>query len=102
MEFKVGNFYEAKEYRDCGYSFSFGQYKLKAINDGFPDKPINNENELDVAKEQWLEGLMGTDQYEKDLNSNWYYWEFPNNENDIEYMWIPESVVREVFITINK
>jgi hypothetical protein len=101
MDYKVGDFYMAKEYKDCGYNFPSGKYKLKAINDGFPDKPINNENELDVAKEQWLEGVMGTDQYEKDVDSNWFFWEFPDNENNIDYMWIPEAVVREVFTPIN-
>jgi len=102
MEFKVGNYYVAKEYKACGYSFPSGKYKLKAINDAFPNKPINNDDdELIVAKQMWLESVIGTDQYEKDVNSNWYYWEFPDNKNDIKYMWIPESVVKEVFIPIN-
>lgn len=101
MKFKVGKFYKAKGYKDSGYNIPSGKYKLKAINDGFPDQPINNDDELIVAKEQWLEGLMGTDQYEEDMNSNWYYWEFPNNENDIDNMWIPTSVVEEVFIPTN-
>lgn len=101
MEFKVGNYYLAKEYKDCGYSFPSGKYKLKAINDAFPNKPIINDDELIVAKEIWLEGVMETDQFDTDRKGNWYFWEFPENTEGIEYMWIPESVVEEVFMPIN-
>ncbi|MFW6026896.1 MAG: hypothetical protein ACOCRX_11190, partial [Candidatus Woesearchaeota archaeon] len=58
---------------------------------------INQEDELAVAKEQWLEGLEGTEQYQQDIEENWYYFKFPENENGIEYMWLPESIVVEVF-----
>jgi len=96
LNFEVGQTYKAKNYLESGYNFPEGEYKLKIIHDGFPKKPIHQEKELVIAKEQWLEGLEGTEQYQVDLNSNWYYFEFPEND-DIDYMWIPESVVKDIF-----
>jgi hypothetical protein len=97
LNLEVGKVYAAKTYLENGYNFPEGEYKLKIIHDGFPEDPINQEEELVIAEEQWLEGLEGTEQYQVDLNSNWYYFEFPENGDDIEYMWIPESVVDDVF-----
>jgi hypothetical protein len=94
---EVGKYYAAKNYKETGYNFPQGKYKLKIIQEGFPEKPMKNENELDVAKEQWLEGIEDTDQWKKDLEGNWYYFEFPENEEGIDFMWVPESVVIEVF-----
>jgi len=97
LNLEVGEVYAAKTYLENGYNFPEGEYKLKIINDGFPEKAINQEDELAVAEEQWLEGLEGTAQYQRDIEDTWYYFEFPENEDGIEYMWIPESVVVEVF-----
>jgi hypothetical protein len=97
LNLEVGEVYAAKTYLENGYNFPEGEYKLKIIHDGFPEDPINQEEELVVAEEQWLEGLEGTAQYQKDIEDTWYYFEFPENEDAIEYMWIPESVVIEVF-----
>lgn len=97
VDYRVGEYYKVKNYLDSGYNFPDGRYKLKIINDGFPEKAINQEDELAVAEEQWLEGLEGTKMYQVDLNSNWYYFKFPNNSDNIKYMWIPASVVKEVF-----
>ncbi|KXS38610.1 MAG: hypothetical protein AWU54_2202, partial [Candidatus Frackibacter sp. T328-2] len=52
-------------------NFPEGEYKLKIIHDGFPEDPINQEEELVVAEEQWLEGLEGTEQYQVDLKINY-------------------------------
>jgi len=96
-QFEVGASYQAKNYRDSGYNFPKGEYHLKIIQEGFPEKPVNDEEELVIAEEQWLEGLEGTDQYKTDLEGNWYYFEFPLNDEGVEYMWITESVVFDVF-----
>ncbi len=56
---KVGQEYQAKSYHESGYNFPEGKYKLKVQMEGFPQKPINSEKELEVAKQQWLEGLDG-------------------------------------------
>ena len=93
----VGNTYAAKNYLESGYSFPEGEYVLKIIHDGFPENPINHKNELVVAEEQWLEGLEGTAQYQQDIEGNWYYFELPENDDEIKYIWIPKSVVVEVF-----
>ena len=95
--FKVGEFYTTKTYKESGYNFPEGEYKLKIIREGFPEDPVNDEDELVVAEEQWLEGLEGSDLYQTELKSNWYYFEFPSNDEGIDYMWVPESVVVEVF-----
>ena len=97
IELRVGEYYTAKTYKESGFNFPEGEYKLKIIREGFPESPVNNEDELAIAEEQWLEGLEGSDQYKTDLNSNWYYFKFPINNESIDYMWIPESVVVEVF-----
>jgi hypothetical protein len=97
MRYEVGEFYTAKTYNESGYNFPEGEYKLKIIREGFPDKPVNDEYELVIAEEQWLEGLEETEQYITDMESNWFYFEFPENSDEIEYMWVPESVVLEVF-----
>jgi len=97
LNLEVGKVYAAKTYLKNGYNFPEGEYKLKIIHDGFPEDPINQEEELVIAEEQWLEGLEETEQYQVDLNSNWYYFKFPENDDDIKYMWIPESVVYDVF-----
>lgn len=97
VDYRVGEYYIAENYLDSGYNFPDGEYKLKIINDGFPEKAINQGDELAIAEEQWLEGLEGTTQYQRDIEDTWYYFEFPENEDGIEYMWIPESVVIEVF-----
>jgi len=97
LKYEVGESYTAKSYLQSGYNFPEGEYKLKIIHENFPDKPVNDENELIIAKEEWLEGLEGTEQYQRDLEGNWYYFEFPDNSDSIEYMWIPESIVLEVF-----
>ena len=95
--YQVGEKYKAKTYQECGYNFPEGKYKLKIIREGFPEEPVNDENELDIAEEQWLEGLEGSDQYKTDLKENWYYFKFPLNDEGIDFMWIPETVVSEVF-----
>ena len=95
--YQVREKYKVKSYKKSGYNFPEGEYQLKIIREGFPPTPINDENELDIAEEQFLEGLEGTDQYKKDLDGNWYYFEFPKNKDNIKNMWIPESVVRDVF-----
>lgn len=97
LNLEVGKFYAAKTYKESGYNFPEGEYRLKIIQDGFPKNPINQEEEMVIAEEQWLEGLEGTAQYQKDIEDTWYYFEFPENEDGIESMWIPESVVVEVF-----
>jgi hypothetical protein len=95
--YQVGEKYEAKTYQESGYNFPEGKYQLLIIRKGFPAAPINDQNELDIAEEQFLEGFEGTDQYKKDLNGNWYYFEFPENKNEIKHMWIPKSVAKDVF-----
>ena len=97
LNYEVGNNYITKNYLDSGYNFPEGKYKLKIIREGFPKDPVNNKDELVIAQEQWLEGLEGSDQYKTDLAGNWYYFEFPINDEGIEYMWVPESVVVEIF-----
>jgi hypothetical protein len=97
LNLEVGKVYAAKTYLENGYNFPEGEYKLKIIHDGFPEDPINQEEELVIAEEQWLEGLEETEQYQVDLNSNWYYFKFPENDDNIEYMWIPKSIVKDVF-----
>jgi hypothetical protein len=94
---QVGKKYKIKSYKESGYNFPEGKYKLKIIRDSFPEESVNDGDELFIAKEQWLEGLEGSEQYKTDLEGNWYYFEFPLNNEEIEYMWIPESVVVEVF-----
>jgi len=101
--YQVGKFYKAKTYQECGYNFPEGKYKseekykLKIIREGFPEEPVNDKDELAIAKEQWIEGLEGSDQYKTDLKGNWYYFKFPLNDEGINFMWIPETVVNEVF-----
>ncbi|MFW5794507.1 MAG: hypothetical protein ACOCV1_03380 [Bacillota bacterium] len=95
--YQVGKNYRAKLYKNSGYNFPQGKYKLKIIREGFPEKPINDEDEIDVAEEQWLEGLEGLEQQKTDLEGNWYYFKFPLNDEGIDFMWIPETVVNEVF-----
>lgn len=97
IELRVGEYYTAKTYKESGFNFPEGEYKLKIIREGFPETPVNYEDELVIAEEQWLEGLEGSDQYKTDLEGNWYYFEFPSNDEGIDHMWIPESVVVEVF-----
>lgn len=55
--FEVGKEYCAKSYLECGYNFPEGMYKIKAAVEGFPQNPINDEDELQSAKEQWVEGF---------------------------------------------
>jgi len=95
--YQVGKLYKSKTYQECGYNFPEGKYKLKIIRDGFPEEPVNDEDELAIAEEQWLEGLEGSNQYKTDLKGNWYYFKFPLNDERIDFMWIPETVVNEVF-----
>lgn len=95
--YKVGELYSAKSYKESGFDFPEGEYKLKIIREGFPEKTVNHKDELIIAKEQWIEGLEGSDQYKTDLEGNWYYFEFPVNDENIDYMWIPESVVLVIF-----
>ncbi|ADQ14008.1 hypothetical protein [Halanaerobium hydrogeniformans] len=77
-----------------------GSYKLKIVKDGFPESYCNNNLELEIAREQWLEGLENTDEYSKVFNGKWYYFKFPkNSSNKISSMWIPETIVLEVFKT---
>src|SRR6056297_864560 len=97
LNYQVGEFYKAKTYPESGFNFPEGEYKLKIIREGFPEDPVNDEDELAIAEEKWLEGLEGSDQYQTDLKGNWYYFEFPLNNEGIDYMWIPESVIVEVF-----
>ena len=97
INYNVGEFYTANPYKESGFNFPEGEYKLKIIREGFPERPVNDEDELIIAEEQWLEGLEGSDQYKTDLESNWYYFEFPLNNEGVEYMWVPESVVVKVF-----
>ena len=96
-DYNVGEFYTANPYKESGFNFPEGEYKLKIIREGFPERPVNDEDELIIAEEQWLEGLEGSDQYKTDLESNWYYFEFPLNNEGVQYMWVPESVVVNVF-----
>ncbi|MGP3778806.1 hypothetical protein ACTWKD_08205 [Halanaerobium saccharolyticum] len=95
--YKVGELYKAKSFKESGFNFPEGEYKLKIIREGFPERPINHENELIIAEEQWLEGLEGSSQYKSDIEGNWYYFKFPVNDKKIDYMWLPESVVVDVF-----
>jgi hypothetical protein len=95
--YQVGKFYKSKNYQECGYNFPEGKYKLKIIREFLPEEAVNVKDELAIAEEQWLEGLEGSDQYEIDLEGNWYFFKFPLNEEGIKFMWIPESVVFEVF-----
>ncbi len=95
--YQVGEFYKAKTYKESGYNFPNGKYKLKIIREGFPEDPVNEEDEISVAEEQWLEGLEGSEQYKADQEGNWYYFEFPINDEGIDFMWVPELVVIEVF-----
>jgi len=96
-ELKVGRSYSAMNYLESGYNFPEGEYRLKVVCEGFPDNSVGQGEELIVAREQWLEGLEGSEQYKIDLEGNWYYFEFPENEDGIDGMWIPESVVLDVF-----
>jgi hypothetical protein len=96
IELRVGEYYKAKTYKESGFNFTDGEYKLKIIREGFPETSVNDEDELVIAEEQWLEGLE-SDQYKTDLEGNWYYFEFPINDEGVDYMWVPESVVVEVF-----
>jgi hypothetical protein len=95
--YKVGESYKAKSFNQSGFNFPDGEYKLKIIREGFPESPVNHEDELVIAEEQWLEGLEGSAQYRIDLEGNWYYFEFPINDEGIDYMWVPESVVVDIF-----
>ena len=63
IEFRVGEYYTAKTYKESGFNFPEGEYKLKIIRERFPESPVMEENELIIAKEQWLEGIEGTKQY---------------------------------------
>ena len=92
--FEVGEKYKAKSYLECGYNFPEGKYKIKAKIDGFPEKPINHEDELKKAKEQWLEGYEGDEDYKKVYEGLWYYLEFPEEDH---FEWIPEVVMEDVF-----
>lgn len=97
IDYQVGEYYTIKEDHDSVYDFPDGEYKLKIIMEGFPEKAIYTEDEIAIAEELWLEGFEGLKQYKIDLEGNWYYFEFPENENKVEYMWIPESIVIDVF-----
>ena len=92
--FEVGEKYRAKSYLECGYNFPEGKYKIKAKIDGFPEKLINHEDELKKAKEQWLEGYEGDEDYKKVYEGLWYYLEFPEEDH---FEWIPEVVMEDVF-----
>ena len=94
--YKVGKEYKAKSYLECGYNFPEGKYKIKAKIDGFPEKqkPINHDDELKKAKEHWLEGYKGDEEYKKVYEGIWYYLEFPEEDH---FEWIPEVVMEEVF-----
>ena len=93
--FEVGKEYSAKSYIECGYNFPEGKYKIKAAVEGFPEKAINDEDELQSAKEQWLEGLENDEEEYKNLyNDIWYYLDFPEEG---QYEWIPKCIVKEVF-----
>ena len=48
-QFEVGASSQAKNYRDSGYNFPKGEYHLKIIQEGFPEKPVNDEEELVIA-----------------------------------------------------
>jgi hypothetical protein len=97
IELRVGEYYKAKTYKESGFNFPEGKYKLKIIREGFPETLVNDEDELVIAEEQWLEGLEGSDQYKTDLENNWFYFKFPINDEGIDFMWVPESVVVEIF-----
>ena len=93
--FEVGHIYKAKTYLESGYNFPEGEYKVKAKIEGFPQKPVNKENELKSAKEQWLEGYEDDEEeYRKLYKGIWYYLEFPEDDH---YEWIPEIVMAEAF-----
>lgn len=57
INYQVGELYTAKTYKESGFNFPEGEYKLKITREGFPEKPVNDEDELVIAEEQWLEGL---------------------------------------------
>ena len=97
IDYQVGEYYTIKEDHDSVYDFPDGEYKLKIIMEGFPEKAIYTEDEIAIAEELWLEGFEGLEQYKIDLEGNCYYFEFPENKNKVEYMWIPESIVIDVF-----
>jgi len=95
-KYEVGEQYEAKNYLESGYNFPEGNYRIKAILEGFPEKPIKHDDELKRAKEQWLEGYENDQDYFKRLNNGlWYYLVFPNGDR---FEWIPEVVMDDVFV----
>jgi len=70
INYQVGEFYTAKTYKESGFNFPEGEYKLKIIRADFLEDSVNDEDELAIAEEQWLEGLEGSDQYKTDLDGN--------------------------------
>ena len=95
--FEVGKKYKVKSYLDCGFNFRDGKYKIKAEIEGFPQKPINNKNELKIAKEHWLEGFEEDEkEYQKLYDGIWYYLEFPEGD---KHEWIPVSILKDAFET---
>jgi len=62
INYQVGKFYTAKTFKEYGFNFPDGEYKLKIIREGLPEDPVNDEDELAVAEEQWLEGSEWSDQ----------------------------------------
>ncbi|SDI79230.1 hypothetical protein SAMN04515654_11511 [Halanaerobium congolense] len=49
--YKVSEFYTAKYYKESGFNFPEGEYKLKIVRDGFPENPVNDKDELVIAEE---------------------------------------------------
>lgn len=96
--FEIGEIYNARNYLQCGYEFPDWNYELLAIVVGFPEEFIKNKEEIEIANEQWLEGLYDTEQYESDKNGLSYYFKFPQINDNIDGMWIPKSVSEEVFV----
>ena len=90
-KYQVGEDYKAKNYLESGYNFPEGSYRIKAIVEGFPEKPINHDNELKKDTEQWIEGY---EEYKKVYEGMWYYLEFPKEDY---FEWIPEVLMKEAF-----
>jgi hypothetical protein len=52
--YQVGEFYNAKTFKESGFNFPDGKYKLKIIREGFPEDPVNSEDELVIAEDSGL------------------------------------------------
>lgn len=97
LNFHVGEFYKAKTCSISIFNLPAGKYKLKIIREGFPKRAVKDGNELVITEKYCLERLKASNKYQNYSKENWYYFEFFINDNDIEYIWIPESIVLKIF-----